>query len=411
MKSLKIFFIILAFVATTACSTYQADVAGSRAAIFAGDYSRAATLLEAKANEEGKDQLVYLLDYALMLHYAGRYKESTQAFLKADQIAAIKDYVSLSEEAGSLLTSDNLKQYKGEDFEKILIHVYLALNFLFENNYEDALVECRRVNDILYKFKYEAKRNYEQNVFARYLSALIWESEGKLDDAYIDYKNAHEIKPGYGYLGADLERLSKRLGRDEDYQDWKKEYGALDVPSRKEMKETGEVVLVFQQGNGPVKRPHPESPRFPKFYPRYSETKQARLEIVGTDQAEVAPALYSIQDVAIKNLDDQYAGLVAKKIAGIVAKEIAADQIRQKNELLGMIAWVGLHLSDQADLRHWSLLPESLNIARIRVKPGVYNVKAVGLFSNGNPSGEEKVFEGVKVTAGKKVFLNWRSLK
>jgi uncharacterized protein len=369
MKRFLIVFLTIAVLAVLpACSTYQADAGGARNAVARGDYAAAAATLEKKAFEDSKDQLLYLLDYALMLHYAGKYKESNQAFLKADKMMEIKDYTSLSQEAGAILWNDNLKEYKGEDFEKILVNVYLAINYTLMGEFEDARVECRRVNEKLYKYKYEAKRDYEQNPFARYLSAVIWEADDKLDDAYLDYKFTQEIKPDFDYVGKDLLRLSRRLGRHDDIDKWTKKYGEVPTPTRKEMKETGEIILIYEQGNGPVKRPHPESPRFPKFYPRYTSTKKAALEVlapakvaVATTDAplvakEITPPFYSIQNIAIKNLDDAYAAMVAKKVVGIAAKAIVADQIRQKNELLGMIAWVGLNLADQADLRHWSML-------------------------------------------------------
>jgi hypothetical protein len=423
IKNIFIFFSILILLLQLGCSSYQADAGGARNAVARGDYNAAAAALEKKAGEEGKDQLLYLLDYALMLHYAGRYKESNQAFLKADKMMEIKDYTSLSQEAGAILMNDNLKAYKGEDFEKILVNVYLAVNYTLMGEFEDARVECRRVNEKLYKYKYEAKRNYEQNPFARYLSATIWEADDRLDDAYLDYKFTQEIKPDYGYIGRDLLTFSRLLGRSDDVKKWVGEYGDLKTPSKKEMRGTGEVVLIFEQGNGPVKKPNPQSPRFPKFYPRYSSTRCVALEVMApaaqvaaaTTESpliarEVAPPFYSIQDIAIKTLDDAYAAMVAKKTVGIVAKAVVADQVRQKNELLGLITWVGLNLADQADLRHWSMLPESLQIARLRLAPGTYGIKAEGLLSSGSSSGEKHEFQNVIVKAGKKTFLNWRSL-
>jgi hypothetical protein len=238
-------------------------------------------------------------------------------------------------------------QYKGDDFEKVLINAMLALNYLGEKKYDDALVECRKLNDKLYKFRYEGKKNYDQNPFAFYLSALIWESERNWDNAYIDFKKTFELDPGIPYLKEDLIRAGLAAHRGDDVAKWKKEFGAI-TPAN--LKELGEVVLVYQQGWGPVKRPHPNFPRIPKLYPSYNLTTNAKLE-VENGTSETTQMISDITGVAIKNLDDQYSEIIAGRVAGIVAKEVAADQLRQKNQLLGDLAWIGMHLADQADLR------------------------------------------------------------
>ena len=116
-------------------------------------------------------------------------------------------------------------------------------------------------------------------------------------------------------------------------------------------------------------------------------------------------------DVAIKQLDEQYSALIAMRAAGIATKAVVSDQLRQKNELIGQLAWIGMNIADQADLRQWLSLPASFQIAKLRLKTGKYRVRLVGLDYAGQPTGEQSEWEDVRVAAGKKVFLNWRSLK
>ncbi|MBK9293860.1 MAG: hypothetical protein IPM57_05350 [Oligoflexia bacterium] len=390
------------------CATYPFQTQNAQSAIYAGDFDRAAQLLEEKAKQEGKDQLLYLFDRGVALQLAGRYKESSQNWLLADKLSEVKDYVSLSQEAASIILNDNLKEYKGEDFEKVIINGLLAINYVMEGNFEEALVECRRLNRKLYLYKTLSLKDYEQNPFARYLSAMIWEASSKLEDAYIDYKETHKLTPNYPYLKFDLIRLAKKLGREQDLKKWHAEYGEqIEIPNTK--KKT-ELILIYQQGKSAVKRTHPESHRFPKFYARFSTGQSAKVEVDGL--IEQTQKIYSISDVAIKNLDDAYAGMVAKKMAGIVAKEVIADQVRQKDETLGFLVWLGLHASDQADLRHWATLPESIQFARLLINPGENKtIKVSALDSGGQPTGEEKIFIIDKAKAGKKIFLNWRSFR
>ena len=105
--------------------------------------------------------------------------------------------------------------------------------------------------------------------------------------------------------------------------------------------------------------------------------------------------------------------LIAKKVAGQITKAVAADQIRQKNEALGNLAWIVMNVADQADLRQWSTMPETIQVARLRLKPGTYTVKIQGLTSRegGGPSGENHVVQKLVVKPNKKTFINWRSVR
>src|SRR4051812_16696599 len=74
-------------------------------------YGDAATRLQKgyqEQGEKGRDSLLYALDLGLALHSAGKYEESNKVFLQANDLAVIKDYTSLSKEAATLLTSDNI---------------------------------------------------------------------------------------------------------------------------------------------------------------------------------------------------------------------------------------------------------------------------------------------------------------
>lgn len=385
-------------------------VAPAREAMRFGDAAKAVTELEPLANKENDDQLVYLLDYATALQQAGRYKESLNAFGRAEKIADIQDYHSISNLTSSLVLSENMIQYKGDDYEKVMINAVNAINYLELGDLDEALVEVRKLNQKLYKYKYEAKKNYEQNPFAYYLSAVIWEADRKWDDAYIAYKAAYELVPDYAPLRVDLIRAAIRADRREDLADWKKRFPEVKIYPVWKDKKQGEIIFIYQQGWGPRKYPRPDSPRFPYLRPEYSTAQAARIEIDGKQEA-VTERVFSIQDVAIKTLEDDYARLVASRVGGMVTKAVLSDQLRQQNEVLGLVAWIALNAADQADLRQWSTLPSSFQIARIPLKAGKYKVQASGLSGSGLATGERMVEREVEVKPGQKVFINWRSLR
>lgn len=405
-----LFSISVAAGLTSGCATYQSKVETARKDLSNHDAEKAIKELKPLANDDGKDQLVYVLDYAIALQQAGDYKESARILGQADKIAEIQDYTSLSREASSLILSADMVQYKGDDFEKILINAVNVVNYLMMNQLDDALVEVRKVNEKLYKFKYEAKRDYEQSPYASYLAGIIWEAGGKYDDSYIDYKKAYELVPNYTPLHADLIRSAIRARREEDVDKWKKTFPDVQIGNEWKDPMSGELVLVYQQGWGPRKYPRTGAPRFPKLFPVPTMTKRAEVIVNGENKIQTT-SIYSVQDVEIKTLENDYAGIVAKRLAGVATKAVLADQVRQKNKLLGDLTFLALNAADKADLRQWSTLPETFQIARKYLKAGTYKVSVQGLTSGGSPTGENMPEQEVKILPGKKTFINWRSFR
>lgn len=401
------------------CSHFSETSSKANYYLRSGEYEKAIEVLKPLAETEDKDQLVYLLDYGTALHLAGNYDESIKVFLKADDIAAIQDYHSITKISASILLNEGMVQYKGDDFEKVFIHVYLALNFLMKNDLDGALVETRRTNEILQKFRDEAKKNYDQNALAFYLSGIIWEADKKWDDAYISYKDALNQDPRNKTYQNDFYRLSKMASRDEEASFVFKKHGinANDVAKRATDNSIGkndsELIFIYQQGPGPIKKPNPSFVRVPKLYSQPSESTSARVFVKGLNNSVKengdSKEIYDVSEVAIKTLDDQYAGLIAKRAAGIAAKYTAAKQIGKKNDLLGAVAWVGLNLADQADLRQWSTLPGSFQVARIKLPPGEYEVSAESLGYKGASLNERMPAKKVLIKGKQKTFITWRS--
>jgi hypothetical protein len=399
---------------STGCASARMSDTESDRLFRARQYDAAAEHLKkglADQGDNGRDILLYLMDIGLSLHSAGKYAESNEYFLKADKMAEIKDYTSLSKEGATLLTSDNIKDYKGEDFEKVLINVYLSMNYALLGNYEDSLVEARRVNQKLYMMVSEGARKYKQNAFARYLSATVYEAQGDLNDAYVDYKEAYKLMPSFPGLGRDLWRMA-RLGSDsDDMEEWDEKFKLTDEDHKRAMASgpkspKGEIVVLYENGISPIKRPNPHFSEIPKFFPRRNPVAFARVDVSGgaAHYEDTTAMLENIEATAIENLDEKYAALIAKKVAGIVAKEVVADQIgKHTDPLIGLAAKVFFYASDQADVRSWNLLPHDLQVARIPVDPGTYTVRVTPV-----GAGFALPEKTVQVAAGKKAFLDFR---
>ena len=91
-----------------------------------------------------------------------------------------------------------------------------------------------------------------------------------------------EIWAALKYLGKDLIRAAWRARRFGDLKKWQREFPHFSLKEiKKEAREKGELVFIFQQGWIPRKRPRPENFRFPHLVPEYSGFTQAVVEVNG----------------------------------------------------------------------------------------------------------------------------------
>jgi hypothetical protein len=386
---------------------------------LAGRYEEAARQLRSgleRQGEQGRDSLLYLLDLALSLHAAGRYEEAIREFARADSLAEIKDYTSLAKESASLLTGENARDYRAEDFENVLISAYLAMDYALLGKNEDALVEARRVNRKLHRMVTEGARKYQQNAYARYLSAVLHEQAGDWDAAYIDLKEVERLAPEFSRIGVELWRVAGLAGFAEDQPRWVERYGLSenDLAEARALRPasgSAQLVVLYESGLSPEKVPHPDVRMIPVFVARPNPAERARILVDGVDRG-VTEGLCDIEAVAKQNLDEKYAGLVARRMAGIAVKETMAEVVRRQtgSDGLGFLLRLALYASDQADLRSWHLLPKELQVARLRVAPGTHLVRAEALGSGGVVVGVPSRFpeKTVQLRAGEVVFVNLR---
>jgi uncharacterized protein len=183
------------------------------------DYAKAAADVRKSKDLYGsKDALLYHMDLGILYHYAGRYDSSIAELSQA--VAAHEELFakSVSNEAFSLVTNDNSRPYRGKPHEIVLLHQFLAFDYLALGKYDDALVEARQTQLYLDELKRKggpAAKGYVDDGMFRYLSALAYQAAGQQDDAAISmyqavkaYRNGPVALPGavarqaYGLLKA-----------------------------------------------------------------------------------------------------------------------------------------------------------------------------------------------------------------
>lgn len=429
---------------------------------YKGEYMEAARMLLPEVNKGGKDQLLFMMECGLMLHTAGEFETSNKVLLPAGKLAKLVP-LSITQEAASFLTNDRSSNYRGEDFEKVLVHVYLGINFLMMEKYEEARVEFSAVNNELAKIKSEnGEARYKQNIMAKYLTAIAFEIVGEMNNderdvefAYIEYKQIHALNPELDMVQNDLLRLSKKLGNDEDYAEWRKKFRK----SYNESDNNGELITIFQAGRSAVKQSrgsllkdpamepiiritvntgnltagvtvaavlitlkNAENP-IPRFVKRSNRVSRVRVSAGGESINTIK--LEDIEDTAVKNLEDDYSRLykrvavsiatkaVASIAAGIAAKKIAeqSKQLGQFSGLIGTVVGAGtgaaLFSQMKPDLRCWHTLPANFQLGRMTIRPGKYKARFTLSGAGGNIDEIEKE---VEIKKGQKTLVNLRTL-
>ncbi|MBM7114226.1 COG3014 family protein [Archangium primigenium] len=376
--------LLVALVLLSGCAgDYVARTRSLRGAYESGDYGRALSELDAVEKQgSGKDALLVLLDRGMVLHSAGRWKESIEVLARADRLASELDAVSVSEEAGALITNERQRAYRGEDFEKLMISVLQALNYAQLEQDEEALVEVRRVNERLRKMVVEEKKPYEQLAIARYLGGVLYEDQRDWDAAYIDYENALRLAPGLGELAEPLLRLARRTGRQDEYERLLARFPGL--PHAPLGPDEGQVVIVVEAGRSPEKEPADRRLNSHELIqvPVYRDRSRPGLVRVGVESGAPmrAVTVTSLADVAEVHLEDRLGRMLAKQVAGVGVKAglAAGAGALARSEAVGALTFLVLNAANQPDLRSWLSLPAEFQVARLRLPAGVHTVRVEG---------------------------------
>ena len=411
--SRKIYLIIaiMLFFFSMSCKDYVRNTVNARQLYYDRQLDQAASLYEPNENTEDRNKLLRLMDLGMVYHTAGMYNKSNEILFEADKLSEELDAVSISSQTVSMFSNERSLHYKGEDFEKVLISVILALNYIQLNDIDNALVECRRVNEKLELMISEGAKPYKQNAFARYLSALLYEENADFNDSWVDYNKVKELKPDFKYLKNDLMRTAKKLGMLDEIEKIKEEYGEFD--NKKIPESYGEVIVILEMGHSPEKESdiiESDIDLFavPTFKRRMSRIDYAEIFVNG-EFVENSQLVMDLEPIAIQNLNERVNKLIARSLARVAVKTAASAAISSAtNESIGNLSFFLMLVMNRPDLRSWLTLPQYFHLARFYLPLGQYNIELRFVDNAGNHI-ESKMFNDFTVINGKKSFLNWRT--
>ncbi len=382
-----------------------------------------------------KNQVLYYLDLGAVQHDAGRFKESDLSLDKAERRMEELYTKSVTKAAGTLLINDRTTEYAGERFERAMVNVYRALNYVYLGDRESALVEVRKLSRLLQEYAdvYGGNKTaYKDDAFAQYLASLLYDDDDKRDDARIALTKARKAYSSYAsaygtpeptlepvgpkgggelvfihYNGVAPRKVSKSFS-----VAWADAAITLDA-SKDDEAESAQAKNAVRAGL--------LGKTITVAYPDYV---QDPFQIAGSrvESAGVSAATELNQDlsaIAMKDLNEHQAVIRTRAIARATVKFIVAKAATDAaTKKFGKNSWQALltqaggavasAATEVADTRAWATLPAQFRVARLRLPAGTHSVVVIYLGQSGATL-SNRTFSDVVIRQGRRTYLHDRT--
>ncbi len=382
-----------------------------RKQFYAGNYSDAASTLSGIKDEKGKNRILALMEYGAAMHASGNYGAGTDALLEAAKLIEATETISVSEKAVSGAVNKMTTTYRPEHFERVLVHTYLAMNFMMSDNFSAARVEAKKALKILNSLDEELQKQ----PFTRYVCGLAYELVGDYDDAYIEYKRVVKSVPGALPVYRHLYRIARNEGKREDVSRWADKISKLGGNTADEPKGFNFVAFAGA-GRSPVKREiniilPPKANRFvvPDYVSSGSRAHHAVLDFERSADLK-SFVLTDLNPLAEKTLKKRIAKQIAAETLRVGGKEAVARAVEEQEPLLGMLLRLVFFATESADTRSWETLPRYLSAASAKLEPGNYRVRAQFYTAEERPIGNARTRD-VVITGNRKSFISLRCVQ
>ncbi|CAH0525550.1 hypothetical protein VHP8226_01077 [Vibrio hippocampi] len=423
-------FVVFTSALLTACASITAGnlfshYSQQNAALYQatknGQYQQAQALLP---QESGAGEILDNFERGRVEFLAASYPQSKAALEISDNAIRVqqdKALVSISDtvtNVGAIAVNDNITEYVPADYELGFLHLYLALNYIQRNDLEGALVEVRRANQVQERAKQVREKELNsaqsqmkqqglspnlgsilsrypdagdtlkavQNGYLLFLSGLLYEAEGDLNNAYIDYTRALTVAPNNQAIIDATIRVATRSSRRSDLAKLTKQYGQQPAMQKGQ----GRVIVIEEQsavsamqawkltlpiydsrGNGAL-----YSLALP-YYPKSAVRSTSSIAIDG--KLVKGDMLVDVNLMAQQQLTENMPSIILRQALRVYAK----DQLRKgatngKDDVGNLLFNVWNTLTEQPDTRSWQTLPQAAYGSSSLVKAGTHTAAVAG---------------------------------
>ncbi|GAB4223084.1 MAG: hypothetical protein Kow0076_5180 [Francisella sp.] len=425
MKTKSFLLLILCGVVSS-CATlsggYPSKVYNAKQSIENCQYKDVANTFLQSFNDNGIDASIGYLESGRFAQLIGNIDVSQQRYNKAT------DYVAKSEaeakirvrnilkDAQATLLSDKERYYYIPDYEITFLYAYQALNYLKNNDLENAAVSIRNLSYAQYatfQSKELAKeQNYQnndkvdtqkissnissskeykqlesiankvsnsyENAFGYYLESIIYQAyDTDLNNAHLSMSNAFRMVPNNPYVKADYQQMRKAFY--DGGSIYSQGYGKLVVIYEsgwvEPIKKFDLPITIFFNQAGIQKISLP-------YYSDYSLEPSADIKIFKEKDLVAqgkSALLVDTTAMAAKSLSDKYPSIIAREILRLVTKTaVSVAAIKSSGDYAALSA-IGTSIynlaTTQADQRSWNLLPKNVELFSKDLYAGNYTLK------------------------------------
>ena len=371
------------------------------ASLRAHDPKGADAIVAVAENDYGsKSRVLYGMDRGMTLQLVGDYQQSNAVLEQAEEELDRLYTRKIRTETLAFMTNDTALPYEGDPYEQVLINVLKALNYAVLGQWQEALVEARRIDHRLNVLsdRTKEKNSYRDDGFARYLSGILYESTGDVNNAFIAYRKAYETLEATrawsrtavpSQLRTDLLRTAEALHFTQELAEYRSVFPNARWETSQALQQLAQVVVISYNGRAPRKedqfldlpisldalqlvllnRGFSQSNRqsnrgvdtvlyglnghvvrvaLPRLIPQKTAVPVDRVSLVpdnGTRVTLNTELVHNVTALADKALSERMAGITVKAVARAATKfALAEGAMRGAQQAAGKDAapWVGL---------------------------------------------------------------------
>ena len=399
--SIQSLLAVLALVLLAGCGPSVNRYLLIEASLRTNDPKGADAIVQRDEKEYGeKSRVLYGMDRGMTLQLAGEYQQSNAVLEEAEEEVDRLYTRKIRTETLAFMTNDTALPYEGDHYEQVMINVLKALNYAVLGQWQDALVEARRIDHRLNVLSDQTKENnaYRDDAFARYLSGILYESTGDMNNAFIAYRNAYETFDATrswsntavpSQLRADLLRTAEALHFTQELAAYRSLFPDTRWETSQVLQQLAQVVVISYNGRAPRKedqfldlpisldalqlvllnRGFSQSNRYsnrgvdtllyglnghvvrialPRLVPQKTHMPVDRVSLIPDEGKQVilnTELVHNVTALADKALSERMAGITVKALARAATKfAMAEGATRGAQQVSGKDAgpWVGL---------------------------------------------------------------------
>ncbi len=235
------------------------------ASLRAHDAKGADAIVQQAEKEYGeRSRVLYGMDRGMTLQLVGDYQQSNAVLELAEEELDRLYTRKIRTQAFAFMTNDTALPYEGDPYEQVLINVLKALNYAVLGQWQDSLVEARRIDHRLNVLsdRTQEKHAYRDDGFARYLSGILYESTGDVNNAFIAYRKAYEIFDATrawshtsvpSQLREDLLRTSEAMHFTQELAEYRRLFPDTEWETNQSLQQLAQVVVISYNGRAPRK--------------------------------------------------------------------------------------------------------------------------------------------------------------